>query len=383
MACDYSVKAPVLYGVGAIKQLGERVRGFGAKKPMLICDPNLSPETYEKAVNSVKAAGLDYVLFQETGHDAPIEIIDACGEIALREKADCIVGIGGGSTLDTAKATAILLSHPGPIKQYVLANPIQMTVDVPIILLPTTAGTGSECTKVAVIHRTDLNMKWSVFVSLALAIIDPELTYSLPPYQTAYTGLDAMAHAIEGLTSNNPNPLSHACGLDAVKKINRNLLTAFHDGGNTEARIQMSEAAHLAGIAFDDAMTHIGHASADGMSINFHTPHGVGCALALAPTCELVGPAVPDVMAEIAIAMDMPVTGSESGEELGRMVAKRIRDIMHETGIPTIASLGYTREDMCKVAEETESSHISTFCPIPVTKEIARNFCYSIYDNYQ
>ena len=168
MACDYSVKAPVLYGVGAIRQLGERVKGFGAKKPILICDPNLAPEIYDKAADSLKAAGLDYVIFKETKHDAPIEVIDACGELGLREKVDCVVGIGGGSTLDSAKAAAILLSHPGPIKQYILANPIQVTVDVPIILLPTTAGTGSECTKVAVVNRTDLNMKWSVFVSLAL-----------------------------------------------------------------------------------------------------------------------------------------------------------------------------------------------------------------------
>ena len=383
MATDYSVKAPVLYGVGAARQLGERIKGFGAKKPILICDPNLAPKIYETVTDSLKIAGLDYVIFRETEHDAPIEVIDACGELALREKADCVVGIGGGSTLDSAKAAAILLSHPGPIKQYILANPIQVAVDVPIILLPTTAGTGSECTKVAVVHRTDLNMKWSVFVSLALAIIDPELTLSLPPFQTAYTGLDALAHAIEGVTSNNPNPLSHACGIDAIRKINRWLPKAFHDGSNLTARIQMSEAAHLAGLAFDDAMTHIGHATADGMSINFHTPHGVGCALALPPTCELVGPVRQEIMREIAEAMELPLTGTESGAELGALVAKRIRDLMHETGIPSIAALGFHREDMLKVAEETESSHISTFCPVPVTREVAQKFCYAVFDDYQ
>ena len=383
MACDYSVKAPVLYGVGAIRELGARVKGFGAKKPLLICDPNLAQETYDKAVESLKTAGLDYVVFRETKHDAPIEVIDACGELGLREKADCIVGIGGGSTLDSAKAAAILLSHPGPIKQYILANPIQVVVDVPIILLPTTAGTGSECTKVAVVNRTDLNMKWSVFVSLALAIIDPELTLSLPPYPTAFTGLDALAHAIEGITSNNPNPLSHACGIDAIRKINRWLPKAFHDGSDLEARIQMAEAAHLAGIAFDDAMTHIGHATADGMSINFHTPHGVGCALALPPVCELVGSVKEEIMREIAEAMELPLTGGETGAELGALVAGRIRDLMHETGIPSIAALGFAREDMLTVAEETESSHISTFCPVPVTREIAQKFCYAVYDTYQ
>ncbi len=383
MPCDYSVKAPILYGVGAIKLLGERIKGFGAKKPMLICDPNLAPETYDKAVESVKAAGLDYVLFKETKRDAPIEVIDICGEIALREKADCLVGIGGGSTLDTAKATSILLSHPGPIKQYILANPIQMQVNVPVILLPTTAGTGSECTKVAVVNRTDLNMKWSVFVSLALAIIDPELTLSLPPYETAYTGMDALSHAIEGITSNNPNPLSHACGIDAISKISRNLLTAYHDGSNLAARVEMAQAAHLGGLAFDDPLTHVGHATADGMSINFHTPHGVGCALALPPTCELVGPAVPELMREIVAAMDLPLKGGETGAQLGKLVADKCREFMHEMKIPSVAELGFKREDMLKVAEESETSHLSSFSPVKITKEIAQKLCFSVFDDYQ
>ncbi len=380
---DYSVKAPILYGVGAIRELGARVKGFGAKKPMLICDPNLDPSTYDKAIESIKAAGLDYVLFKETQRDAPIEIIDRCGEIALKEKADCMVGIGGGSTLDTAKAAAILLSHPGPIKNYILAQPIAVSVDVPIILLPTTAGTGSECTRVAVCNRTDLNMKWSVFVTLALAIIDPELTLSVPPYVTAYNGMDALAHAIEGLTSNNPNPLSHACGLDAIRKISRNLRRACENGQDLNARIEMAEAAHLAGIAFDDPLTHFGHATADGMSINLHTPHGVGCALALPEVCALCGPAVPERMREIAEAAEIPLRGDESGEELGRLTADWCRNLMRETKIPSLKAQGFDRALMAEVAKETESSHLSDFSPIKVTHELALEIAYGVYDHYQ
>ena len=380
---DYSVKAPILYGVGAIRALGERVRGFGAKKPMLICDPNLDPSTYDKAVESVRAAGLDYVLFKETKRDAPIEVIDRCGEIALAEKADCLVGIGGGSTLDTAKAAAILLRHPGPIKNYILAQPIQVEVDVPIILLPTTAGTGSECTKVAVCNRTDLNMKWSVFVTLALAIIDPELTVSLPPYETAYTGMDALAHAIEGLTSNNPNPLAHAAGLDAVRKISRYLLRACENGHDMEARVQMAEAAHLAGIAFDDPLTHFGHATADGMSINLHTPHGVGCALALPEVCALCGPAAPERLREIAEAAELPLRGDESGKELGKMTADWVRDLMRKTKIPSLKAQGFDRALMAEVAKETESSHLSDFSPIKVTHALALEIAYGVYDHYE
>ncbi len=383
MPCDYSVKAPVLYGVGAIKLLGERIRQLGAKKPILICDPHLTPEIYEKATDSVKAAGLEYVMFKETGRDATIEAIDRCGELALREKVDAIVGIGGGSTIDTAKAAAILLSHPGPIKQYILAQPIFVPVDVPIILIPTTAGTGSECTQVAVVKRTDLNMKWSVFVKLAQAIIDPELTLSVPPAVTAYTGMDALSHAIEGLTSNNPNPLSHACGLDAVRKIARYLRKAYEDGSDLKARCEMSEAAHLAAIAFDDPMTHVGHATADGMSIVFHTAHGVGCGLALPEVCALCGGVMPEQMREIAEAMGLALRGDESGEELGALCAQWCRDLMHAMKMPSLQAQGFAREQMAEVAKETESSHLSDFCPVKITHEKALAFCYAVYDNYQ
>ena len=380
---DYSVKAPVLYGVGAIRELGARVKGFGAKKPMLVCDANLTDAIYGKAIDSIKAAGLDYVLFKGTKPDAPMEVVDECGALALREGVDCMVGIGGGSTLDTAKAAAILLSHPGPIKQYVLAQPIQMSVNVPIILLPTTAGTGSECTKVAIINRTDLNMKWSVFVTLALAIIDPELTVSMPPAVTANTGMDALAHAVEGVTSINPNPLSHACGLDAIRKISRNLLKAYRNGQDMAAREQMSQAAHLAALAFDDPLTHVGHATADGMSITFHTAHGHGCALALPEVCALCGPAVPELMREIAEAMELPLRGDETGEELGRMTAERCRAMMREMNIPSLKAMGFAREKMAEVAKETATSHLSEFCPVKITPERALAFAYAVYDHYE
>ena len=383
MPVDYSMKAPVLYGVGASCLLGERAKGFGATKVMLVCDANLPPEIYQKIVDSVKAAGLDYVLFKDTKPDAPMEVIDQCGELALKEKVDCMVGVGGGSTLDTAKAAAILLSHPGPIKQYVLGQPIQMSVDVPIILLPTTAGTGSECTKVAIVNRTDLNMKWSVFVTLALAIIDPELTVTMPPFVTASTGMDALAHAVEGVTSNNPNPLSHACGLDAIRKIARNLRKAYNDGSDLEARCEMSQAAHLGALAFDDPLTHIGHATADGMSITFHTAHGVGCALALPEVCALCGPASPDRMREIAEAMEIPLRGDETGEEIGRLTSEWCRQLMRDVNIPSLKSLGYPREKMLEVAKETEGSHLSSFCPVKVTHELAQKFACAVYDNYQ
>ena len=195
--------------------------------------------------------------------------------------------------------------------------------------------------------------------------------------------MDALAHAIEGLTSNNPNPLSHACGLDAIRKISRNLRRACENGQDLNARIEMAEAAHLAGIAFDDPLTHFGHATADGMSINLHTPHGVGCALALPEVCALCGPAVPERMREIAEAAEIPLRGDESGEELGRLTADWCRNLMRETKIPSLKEQGFDRALMAEVAKETESSHLSDFSPIKVTHELALEIAYGVYDHYQ
>ncbi|MGI6217400.1 MAG: iron-containing alcohol dehydrogenase [Coriobacteriales bacterium] len=380
---DYSMKCPVFFGPGSIKILGERAKELGGTKAMLICDPNLGQETYDKAIESVTSAGLDYVLYNKTKRDAPIEVIDECGEIAKSEGVDFLVGIGGGSTLDTAKATTILLEYPGPIKQYILGQPIQMDVHTPMILMPTTAGTGSECTKVAVVNRTDLNMKWSVFVKLTLAIIDPELTVTLPPDPTAYTGMDAMAHSIEGITSTNRNPYAHACGIMAIRHASRYLLRAYHDGSDMEARIAMSKAAHLGGLAFDDPMTHFGHATADGMSITLHTEHGVGCGLALPEVCDICGPVVPDLMLEIAEALEIDLTGKESAELVGNKCAEKCRNMMHEMKLKGLAARGFDRDLMATVANETEHSHLASYSPIPVDRELALKIAFGVYDHYQ
>lgn len=382
----YSVKCPIHYGLGSIKILGERAKGFGASKVMLVCDPKLGQETYDKAIASIKDAGLDYVLFTETERDAPVHVIDKCGEIALAEKADCIVGIGGGSTLDTAKATSILLEHPGPVSQYVLGQPIQMSVHTPIILMPTTAGTGSECTKVAVCNRSDMepNMKWSVFVELALAIIDPELTVTLPPYETLFTGMDAMAHSIEGVTSTEWNPLADAAGMLSIRKISRYLKRAWADGADIEARAEMAQAAHLGGIAFDDPLTHFGHATADGMSIYLHTAHGEGCALSIPEVCDRCGEAVPGKMRDIAEALEVPLTGNESDKLVGEKCGDFLRAMMHDMNMPSLKDMGFDRDLMEKVADETENSHLTkNGSPIPVDRETALDIAFGVYDHYQ
>ena len=348
---EFGLHSEIMFGSGTVSQLGSKAKEFGATKALLACDRNLGEEAYAKIKGSLETAGVDYIFFNETERDAPIGLVNKVGTMAKEAGVDCMIGVGGGSTMDMVKGAAILLCNSG------------------------TGAEGTKCAIIAVEHN-GYPIKWSVFTELAQTIIDPDLTMTLPPYETAYCGMDALAHAVEGITSNNPNPLAHACGLNAIRLISRYLLRAYHDGTDSEARIGMSKAAYLAGVAFDAPLTHIGHATADGLCTYLHTTHG--------ETIELVGPAVPDIMLEIAEAFEVDYDKSMSGEELGKIVAAKCRAMMSEMKIPSLKQMGFSRDRMPQVATETETSHLSSFCPVqPVTKEMAQEFCYRVYDNYE
>jgi 1,3-propanediol dehydrogenase len=380
---QYSQPAPVIYGCGAIRILGEKIKELGCKKVLMVYDQGIEKAgIIDKAIGSIKAAGVDYAVFGGVVSDPSDEVIDKGGDIALRENADCVAGIGGGSSMDSAKAISILIHNPGPARDYIQAKPITVNTKAPVFLVPTTAGTGSEVTRVAVISRPDKNGKWSVFVNTTLAIVDPELTVTLPKVETANTGLDAFSHAAEAMTCLNWNPHSDLVGEAAIKKITANLLIAYNEPDNLEARSEMALAANWAGLAFNDPITHVGHAVADAFSCHFHTPHGLNCALALPETMALVAPAMPDRMAVIANAMGLVVKGDESGTELGRMVAEGIRGLMRLMNIQSLKAMGYTREKVLSLAPDVVSNHLASYCPVKITEDVARDLLSKVYDTY-
>ena len=286
--------------------------------------------------------------------------------------------------MDTAKAATIRLSgYEGKTEDYILAHPITMDTKVPVFLVPTTTGTGSECTKVAVISRPEFNAKWSVYVRTTLAIVDPELTVTLPLQETANTGLDALAHATEALTSKDSNVHSDYLAIGAIEKIAKYLLRAWQNPNDMEARTNMAIAANWAGAAFADPMCHVGHALGDAFGCNFHTYHGHSCSLGLSEVMRLVAPVVPEKMAIIAKAMGLDVKGTETGEELGEMVSGFIYGLMRQMNFVSLKSMGITREQVIAVAPEVVESHLSSYCPVTLTLEKAQDMLGKIYDNYQ
>ena len=381
----FSQPAPVMFGRGAISVLGEKIKEFGCKKALLVCEQGIvDAGIIDKAAASLAAAGVGHAVFSGVLADPPDSCVEAAAQAAREAEADCIVGIGGGSSMDTAKAASILMNHPGTIRTYMTAMPTFMEVETPLFLVPTTAGTGSECTSVAIISLPDQNVKAGVFISAprSLAIVDPELTLSLPRSITASTGMDALAHAAEAMTAVNWNYHSDLFGEAAIRKISQNLVICCDDPSNIDARSEMALAANWAGLAFNNPITHVAHAVADAFSVHFHTPHGLGCALALPETMALVAPVMPERMFVIAKAMGLASSGSESGERLGKIVADGMRDMMRKAGIKSLSEMGYEREEVVSFITEVVTSHLSFNCPVEINEETAAKLLAAVFDTY-
>ena len=384
MFFDFKIPAPIICGAGSISVLGEKVKELGCKKVLIVCEkPIEDAGIIAKATKSLDASEVAYAIYNGVVADPHDGIVDEAGEMAKKEGCDGVVGIGGGSSLDAAKAATILLENPGPAAQYICAVPMFINTKTPLVLVPTTSGTGSECTPVAVISRPDMNAKWSVFVNSSLAIVDAELTLSVPKSVTATTGLDALAHSMEGMTTVLWNPHSELFALAAIEKIVKYLPICCDDPGNVEARSEMALASNFAGLAFTSPLVHVGHAIADALSVHLHTPHGYNCALALPEAVCLAATAAPDRVAKIAKAMGITLSGKESGEEIGKKVADAVRALMKKVGIKSLKESGVDRDKVMTFVPDVVSSFLSTLCLVKIDEPLAEKLLAAVYDNYQ
>ncbi len=386
MLCEYMQLTPVLFGEGAIEKLGEKVAELGCKKVMCVFDAGVKAAGIaEKATGSLQAKGVDFLVFDRVAADPPDYLMDEAGQIAKDAGVDCIVGVGGGSSMDTAKAISILQKHPAPISQYLNLEGPPFTVDggVPTILIPTSAGTGSEVTKMCVVTHTKANIKIPIFTRSTLAIVDPQLCRTAPASITANGGLDALAHAIEAVTCVNCNPYSETLALAAVRRIAQYLPTACKNGNDMKARSEMSLASNFAGIAFCATDVQIGHAVADSIAASYHTPHGLNGAWANAPVQELMATVVPDKVKLVGEALGVAFTGSESGEEIGRKTGAAIRALTKACGVKTLKEMGFDRDTIVGGAGYVASNVLTYNCPVKVDEAVAKRLLESAYDDYQ
>ncbi len=342
MFSEFNHKTKVIFGPGSIKELGIEALKLG-KKAMIFCDQGvIRAGILKKATDSLDKAGLPYIVFNEIKPNPRDKDCDKAALIAKENGVEVMIGLGGGSAMDTAKTAALVVTNGGPTKKWdwvLLDNEM-----LPTICIPTTAGTGSEVTFCAVITDEEREYKMSMFDPEKLvpkvAIADPELTLSLPAPLTASTGVDALTHAIEAYTVKLAQPLTDAYALHAIKLISENIETAVNDPSNLKARSNMMIASLMAGIAFINSNVGAVHAISETIGGKYDTPHGIGNSIFLPFIMQYNIEAIPERYANIADYLGIRRDGKSIKQHANASV-EYVKKLNESVGIPSLKDLGY------------------------------------------
>ena len=352
----FSTVSQIVSALGAAAQLGQHVRQRfpTAQRALLVTDPGfLSTGLTEAPVRSLEAAGFHVKTYADVVADPPEAVVLAAADVARAHGTAIVIGLGGGSSMDVAKLLAVLAGTDQPLQQmYGIGN---VRGDrLPLVQVPTTAGTGSEVTNIAIV-TTGATTKMGVVAPQLyadIAILDAALTVGLPPRVTAATGIDAMVHAIEAYTSRHKkNPLSDNLARQALQLLSTNLLTVCTDGHNLPPRQAMLLGALLAGQAFSNAPVAAVHALAYPIGGIFHVPHGLSNALVLPHVLRFNAPAALRSYAELAEIVVPGIAGSN--EARAEALVAAMERFAHQTGIErTLREVGIKEADLDRLAED-------------------------------
>lgn len=333
----------IRFGIGAIADLADMVRTLGGSKVFLVIDPGLKQAgLLEKITAPLVGGAIPYEVYDRVDPEPGLKLADKGAELARLAGADCVVGVGGGSALDVAKAISILLTNGGLAEDYIGLGKIKKA-GLPKIMIPTTSGTGAEVTFTAVFINEKTNSKAGMNgdpLYPDAALLDPGLTVSLPPSVTAATGIDAFTHALEAYVSNQSHTLSDMYALEAIELISQNLGPAYANGGNMEARSAMLMGSLLGGKALATAGVGLVHAMAYPLGGMFNTPHGLANAVLLPYVVDYNIIGAPHKYATVAELMGYDTEGL-SMREAGQMAVDAILQLNNDVGIPaSLTDLG-------------------------------------------
>ncbi|MHB1391617.1 MAG: iron-containing alcohol dehydrogenase [Clostridia bacterium] len=366
---EFVLPTKIRYGAGILKVLGEELRLLKAKKVMIITDKGLVKAGMVKRITEIiEGEGMTFIIYDEIEANPKDYNVEACAKKARVESIDTIVAFGGGSPIDAAKAATVLARQGGKVRDYQGKGKIKDDC-LPLITIPTTAGTGSEVTFSSVITDTKGKFKFTIkstAIAAKTAIIDPELTLTVPPVITAATGIDALTHAIEGYTANCTEPIAEAAGLYAVEYIARNIVEAVKNGGNIIARDKMMMGSLLAGLSFSHADVASVHCMAEALGGMYDAPHGMCNAILLPYVMEYSLPAAEYKYARIARAM-----GIEEKDDFKAALKgiEHIKKLSKEIGLPGIRSLKVNTDDFELLAEMSVKNGSNESNPRKITKD--------------
>jgi alcohol dehydrogenase len=367
---SYEFGTRIEFGNGASEKVGEEARGLGGSRALVVTDPGVKTAgLVEPIIASLSAAGLGVVVFDDVAPN-PRERSSAAGaELAKAEGCDVLVGMGGGSPIDTAKGIGILQTYGGVIQDWEGLGTVPGPI-TPLIAIPTTAGTGTEVTCWAVITDSERHYKMSVGcppLFPRVALVDPELTHGLPANLTASTGMDALTHSIEAYTATLSEPVGDAYALMSIELVAGSLRQAVASGSNAQARWNMMLASMLGGLALGGADIAGVHCMAEAIGGLYDTPHGVANAIYLPVVVEYSFMACPEKYARIAQLLGEDV-GCLPVHEAARRAAPALQRLCDDVGIPSAAEVGVRPEDFPRLAKAAAANVSVDSCPRVATE---------------
>ncbi len=368
----WEMPARLIFGPGCARQAGEQLKRLGGGKALIVTDRGVEGAgVLASVIEGLAAAGVGHAVFNDVEPNPSVQCAEAAAAVYGAEGCDCLLGVGGGSSMDVAKAAGILAANPGADLRALeganrFANPIP-----PFIAVPTTCGTGSEATPNTVLTDRERHYKFpiiSTWLFPKVALIDGSLLTRLPGPVVASTGMDALCHALESYVNLNTNPISDALDIKAINLISRWLRPAVANG-NLEAASYMVLASTIAGIGFSNTRLTIVHAMSHPVSGFYNVPHGVANAILLPYVMEfnLIGNA--ERFADVARAMGEDTFGL-TAMEAARLAVKAVRDLSRDVGIPeSLRAYGVTEEHLAEMVEDTLKSGNVPVNPVRVSRE--------------
>ena len=362
----------IIFGNDTINQIGTKSREYGDKAFLVTGRSAMRKAgSIEKIVNLLKSAGFeDVYLYDQAEHDPSVKTVDQGVKLAKDGNYNVVIGVGGGSAMDTAKTIASLINNEGSTADYQSGKEITKP-GVPFIAVPTTAGTGAEITNNSVITNTEKKIKQSIRSPLMIAkvaIVDPILTVTMPPNVTASSGMDALTQAIETYVSLAANPFSDTLALRSISLISHNLVKAFENGNDMEARENMAMGSLFGAMAFANSALGAVHGLAHPVGALFDVPHGVICGLLLPYVMEYNLSAKTDRFAQIAKIMGQYIDG-ESDEANAQKAVDFVHDLIAKMRLPKrLNELGINRDNLPLIARSAKGSSLNNN-PRPTTPE--------------
>ena len=361
----------VRFGEGVAETLPAVVAELGASKVFLMVDKDIekfNPAAAKLIDQMNAAAGITVTLFEKPAGEPTIQMVDDAIAALKAAGSDVVVALGGGSVIDTAKAARLCAQLNTTFREFQSKAPVYPAPTLPLIALPTSAGTGSEVSGGSVISDPEAGRKAGIAngnLRAQVALVDPVLTYSMPPSMTANTGIDALAQAIAGIIAKCSTPIGDAIGYEAVRMMTPALVAAFKDGNDKVARAGMASGSMMAGLTMNISDCTAEHSLGQAIGGLKHVPHGLTIGLVLVETLTREAKIVPEKMERVADAMGAPQDGTKDGSRC----VNAVRKILAELQFPVLSSLGFVEGDIDELAEIALKDFFITQAPKPWSKQ--------------